>query len=177
MSNNTNRPLEIERKFLIRRPDESVLSDIAGGTKYDIEQIYLPENESGERPRIRRRVGPGGVECFYTVKRKITEVTREELEQSISTEQYETLAAGQARPVVIRKTRWCLPAGNHTAEVDIYPFWDKTAIVEVELSDENEPFELPTVLSVIREVTGERHFLNRDMALELHATGSVKEEI
>lgn len=176
MSNPCNAPLEIERKFLIRRPDESVLAQIPGAVKYEIEQIYLPENAEGERPRIRRRVGPRGVECFYTVKRKITAVTRVEQEHSISPEQYAVLAVLE-RPMVIRKTRWCLPAGNHTAEVDIYHFWQSTAVVEVELGNEQEEFELPAELSVIREVTGEARFLNRDMAHELLRTGRVKEEI
>ena len=79
--------------------------------------------------------------------------------------------------MVICKTRWCLPSGDHTAEVDIYPFWQSTAVVEVELGSEKEDFELPAVLSVIREVTGETRFLNRDMARELMLTGRVKEEI
>ena len=177
MNNPCNAPLEIERKFLIRRPDESVLTQIPGAVKYEIEQIYLPENADGERPRIRRRVGPRGVECFYTVKRKITAVTRVEQEHSISPEQYAALASAQAHPMVICKTRWCLPVGNHTAEVDIYPFWQSTAVVEVELGSEQEKFELPAELSVIREVTGEARFLNRDMACELLRTGRVKEEI
>lgn len=177
MNNPCNAPLEIERKFLIRRPDESVLAQIPGAVKYEIEQIYLPENADGERPRIRRRVGPRGVECFYTVKRKITAVTRVEQEHSISPEQYAALASAQAHPMVICKTRWCLPVGNHTAEVDIYPFWQSTAAVEVELGSEQEKFELPAELSVIREVTGEARFLNRDMACELLRTGRVKEEI
>lgn len=176
MNNLGNAPLEIERKFLIRRPDESLLAQIPGSVKYEIEQIYLPGNDEGERPRIRRRVGPRGVECFYTVKRKITSVTRVEQEHSISHEQYAALAALE-RPMVIRKTRWCLPSGNHTAEVDIYPFWQSTAVVEVELGSEQEKFELPVELSVIREVTGEARFLNRDMARELLLTGQVKEEI
>lgn len=177
MSDPCNAPLEIERKFLIRRPDESVLAQIPGAVKYEIEQIYLPETADGEHPRIRRRVGPRGEECFYTVKRKITAVTRVEHEHSISPHQYAALAAGQQRPMVIRKTRWCLPSGDHTAEVDIYPFWQSTAVVEVELGSEKEDFELPAVLSVIREVTGETRFLNRDMARELMLTGRVKEEI
>ncbi len=177
MSNTAQAPLEIERKFLIRRPDEAVLAHIPGAVKYEIEQIYLPPNAEGEHPRIRRRVGQRGVECFYTVKHKLTAVTRVEHEHAISPEQYAALAAEQARPCVIRKTRWCLPAGTHTAEVDIYPFWSNTAVVEVELSSEDEAFVLPGILSVIREVTGERRFLNRDMAVELLSTGKVMEEI
>ena len=177
MSNQEKMPLEIERKFLIRRPDEAKLAEIPGAVKYEIEQIYLPENAQGEHPRIRRRVGPRGVECFYTVKRKITAVTRVEQENSISSAQYAALASAQQRPVVICKTRWCLPAGDHTAEVDIYPFWQNTAVVEIELKREDEAYELPPMLSVIREVTGEARFLNRDMARELWETGCVKEEI
>ena len=171
-------PLEIERKFLIKRPDETVLGAVPGAYKYEIEQMYLPETPEGEHPRIRRRVGDSGVECFYTVKRKISALTRVEIEREITPDEYDALAAeAGASAAVIKKTRWCIPSGDHVAEVDIYPFWLRTAVAEVELESEDAPYELPAVLEVVREITGESRFLNRDMALELQRNGYVKEEI
>ena len=204
-------PLEIERKFLIARPDEAALAAWPGAYSYEIEQIYLPKNSDGEAPRIRRRRRDGVTECFYTVKRRLTDMTRVEIERGITEQEYEELkseagrnaahdedaapdgknasdedaatvteraahstegTAGAASPLAaISKTRWCLPCGGHVAEVDIYPFWQRVAVAEVELGRENEKFSLPEVLRVIREVTGVREFLNRDMAYVIQRTG------
>ncbi len=171
-------PLEIERKFLIKRPDENELATIEGAYKYEIEQIYLSVTDGGEHARIRRREKDGEVQCFYTVKRKISALTRIEVEREISPEEYAALAADEGeRPAIIKKIRWCIPAGKHTAEVDIYPFWRRTATVEVELASEDEQYALPSCLAVVREVTGEHRFLNRSMALEMQKNGYVKEEL
>ena len=167
---NTN-GLEIERKYLILRPAEAVLARIPGAYKYDIEQIYLPSGA-----RIRKRVCNGKTEYFYTVKQRISDVTRIEREHAISEEEYRAFAceAGDM-PAAIIKTRWCLPCGNHIAEVDIYAFWQSVAVAEVELSDENEKFELPSEIEVLREVTGEAAYLNKTMACEIQKNGCVKE--
>lgn len=216
-------PLEIERKFLILRPDETALAAWPGAYSYEIEQIYLPKNSDGEAPRIRRRRRDGVTECFYTVKRRLTDMTRVEIERGITEQEYEALrsetgrnaapdgdaapdgnnapngdaahdgnnapdegaatvteraarstedTAGVASPLAaISKTRWCLLCGGHVAEVDIYPFWQRVAVAEVELGREDEKFSLPEILRVIREVTGVREFLNRDMAYVIQKTG------
>lgn len=163
--------LEIERKYLIVCPDEAMLERIPGAYKYDIEQIYLPSGA-----RIRKRVRDGKAEYFYTVKQRVSDVTRIEREHTISEDEYRELAreAGDA-PAFISKTRWCLPCGEHVAEVDIYAFWQRVAVVEVELSGEDERFELPSEITVLREVTGESAYLNKSMAYEIQKNGYVKE--
>lgn len=210
-------PLEIERKFLIARPDDAALAAWPGAYCYEIEQIYLPQNSDGETPRIRRRRRDGATECFYTVKRRVTDVTRVEVERGITEEEFKRLRSevvrgsapcqtsapgagtapiaegtapaaddtacevrgfagsnmrGAVPPLAaISKTRWCLPCGGHVIEVDIYPFWRRAAVAEVELGREDELFKLPEILHVIREVTGVREFLNRDMAYVIQKTG------
>lgn len=81
------------------------------------------------------------------------------------------ISTSGSRLAAITKTRWCLPCGGHLAEVDIYPFWPRRAVVEVELASEDERFCLPPLLCVVREITGERAMSNRDMALEIQRTG------
>ena len=51
----------------------------------------------------------------------------------------------------IRKDRYCLTFENQYFEIDIYPFWDDKAIVEIELSDENEEIRFPKKIKVIKE--------------------------
>ena len=68
---------------------------------------------------------------------------------------------------MIRKKRFCLTYDNQYFEIDIYPFWDHQAIVEIELSDENQEVIFPPQLKVIREVTDEAEYRNSYLALNL----------
>ena len=52
-------------------------------------------------------------------------------------------------------------------EIDIFPFWIDKAYVEIELTDENEYFELPEFLKVIKEVTQDKNYTNRALAYRL----------
>ena len=66
----------------------------------------------------------------------------------------------------ITKTRYCVPVGARVAEIDVYPFWQDKAIVEIELSDGNEPIEFPPQLHVICEVTDDPDYKNARLAEE-----------
>ena len=64
----------------------------------------------------------------------------------------------------IRKDRYCLTYDNQYFEIDIYPFWDDKAIMEIELRDENEQIHFPGQLKVIREVTDDDNYKNASLA-------------
>lgn len=64
----------------------------------------------------------------------------------------------------IRKTRYCLTYENQYFEIDVYPFWDDKAIVELELSDENAQITFPKQLKVIKEVTDDENYKNSFLA-------------
>ena len=157
-------PLEIERKFLIYRPDPAFL-DGQGGEKWDIRQTYLTGTpEQGSR-RV-RRVRCGGEETwYYSEKVRITDRKRIEREKVVSPEEAEKLlreADGEKRP--IEKTRWRIPFGGRTLEIDVFPFWEKQAFCEVELPDEEAGFTLPDWVRVIREVSEDRRYNNNNLA-------------
>ena len=65
MSNNNN--LEIERKFLIRYPAESVLKTIPACDRSAIVQTYL-ESEPGVTRRVRMRSYCDGTKYYKTEK-------------------------------------------------------------------------------------------------------------
>ena len=69
--------LEIERKYLIRMPDASLLLALPCS---EIEQIYILSPEGG-RERIRRRVFADRVVCTHTVKRRVSDLSRIEIEE------------------------------------------------------------------------------------------------
>ena len=164
-SKNAALPLEIERKYLIHFPDLTGLEQKPDCRKLKMTQIYL-KTEAGGRLRIRKVEESGKISYYKTEKHDITTVTRTEVESVISQEEYEFLllsADPQRRP--IRKVRYCLPFSSHCFEIDVYPFWNDLAIMEVELASEQEAIIFPPEISVIREVTDEPEYRNSSLAL------------
>ncbi len=160
-------PLEIERKYLIRRPAESLLDRLCT-RRIEIEQIYLcAAPEQGSR-RVRHSREAGTDRYFYNEKIPLTDLTRIEREREIGAGEYEALLAEAERGrIPIRKTRWCVPWAGHTLEIDLFPFWERQAFCEVELPSESVEPSLPDWLTVLREVSGDPRFTNHALALQI----------
>lgn len=160
--------LEIERKYLIRRPAEDWLRSRPGAAAAALEQCYLTARPGWER-RIRRAACllTGTVRCTLTEKTETAGLVRTELEREITPAEYEALLA-QALPglPVLRKVRWAFPYAGRTVEIDLYPFWSEKAILEVELPSPQEVPLLPPEIIVLREVTDDPGLKNRALALE-----------
>lgn len=155
-------PLEIERKYLIHRPAAAELTGCS--LWYEIEQTYL-ESPPEVTARVRRRVCDGREERFYTEKERRTDRTCVERERPIDAEEYARLLQRRRRDCrTIRKRRWCLPWEGLLFEIDLYPFWEHLAIMEVELSDEGQEVVLPPQIRVIREVSGDVRLKNVSLA-------------
>ena len=159
-------PLEIERKYLISMPDIDRLLSVPFCRVLQIEQIYLL-SDAGESSRIRRIEENGSFCYFYTRKRAVTSVTRIEEEDAISAEEYRRLIllADPAKNP-IRKTRYCFPYAGKLFEIDVYPFWKKQAVLEVELDSEEEAILFPPEITILREVTEDLSFRNSSLALK-----------
>ena len=85
--------------------------------------------------RIRQRGENGRYIFFKTVKRKVSDLKRVEIEERLSQNEYLNClmdANPEKRP--IRKTRYCLTYDSHYFEIDLYPFWKDKAIMEIELT-------------------------------------------
>lgn len=175
--NMTNRehlkePLEIERKFLIRFPDLTLLEQ-QSSQKISIVQAYLI-SESNRSRRIRKQECGGKTQYWYNEKERISDLTRIEREREITEKEYkEYLQEMLPGTRTIRKTRYLLPSGKHCFEVDIFPEWKDRAFAEVELKEEEETFVFPDCLSVIKEVTSDGRYTNKSLAVH----GFVYEEI
>jgi CYTH domain-containing protein len=155
-------PLEIERKFLIAYPDVAALKERCSAV-YEMEQTYLC-SAPNVTARVRRRVGERE-EFFHTEKERITARTHVERERTINREEYETLLQNRDEAAhTIHKWRYCLPHEGFLFEIDVYPFWQKVAVMEVELEREDQEFSLPDGITVIREVTEERWMKNAALA-------------
>lgn len=142
---------EIERKFLVLNEDFKSFAT----NKKNIAQGYLNTN-----PNRTVRVRIANDKAFLTVKGKSndTGMTRFEWEKEIPVNEAQSLLL-LCEKGVIEKTRFEIPVGNHVFEVD--EFYGENVgliIAEIELSDENEPFEKPSWLG--KEVTNDERFYN-----------------
>ncbi len=157
-------PIEIERKYLVKMPDIEAISLVTAVSKTEIIQTYLKSIEDQER-RIRQRGLEGDYVYYYTTKQKIDDLKRIETERKISADEYvDLMMEADTSLKQIKKTRYCFMWENQYFELDIYPFWLDKAIIEVELTEENQEVKIPNFISVIKEVTEDDRYKNYGIA-------------
>ena len=157
-------PYEIERKFLIEYPDLEWLESNPLCHKVDIDQTYLKSDPS-EEIRVRRRGENGNYIYYETHKRSLNGMKRMSTETRLSKSEYRRLLKNaDPNRRTIHKKRYCLTYDTQYFEIDVYPFWDDQAILEIELRDENTEIRFPENIHVIREVTDDPAFKNAALA-------------
>jgi adenylate cyclase len=158
---------EIERKFLVR--DDTWRSLVCGQSS--IRQAYLAASgKSSIRVRIRRNEG-----ATITIKARAAELRRLELEYPIPVLEAEALL--QLREgSVIEKTRYLVPHGGLTWEVDVFGGDNQGLIIaEVELSDVDQRFDLPSWIG--REVTARPQYYNSFLVHQPFCTWSPQDQL
>ena len=157
-------PYEIERKYLIEYPDMKWLGSIPNCRRVEIIQTYLKADDD-EEIRVRQRGADGHYIYYQTTKRRISSIKRVEIERRLSESEYiRLLMKADTTMRQIRKDRYCLTFDNQYFEIDVYPFWNDKAILEIELSDENAEIRFPKEIAVIKEVTDDESYKNAALA-------------
>ena len=124
---------EIERKFLI---DTSKLPTLPKG--HIMKQGYIPTQGITVRARIRDD------QAFLTLKGRATGLSRSEFEYPIPVEDAKEILYELCSHPLIEKTRYLIPYGEHTWELDIFEGDNEGLIVaEIELGSEEENFAKP----------------------------------
>lgn len=146
---------EIEKKFLVK----SDFKNEAFKTVHIVQGYLSRVPERVVRIRIKDDKG------FITIKGKsnASGVTRFEWEKEIPVEEARQLLQ-LCEPGVIDKTRHLInnTDGKHTWEVDVFHGAKEGLIIaEIELGNENEPFDKPDWLG--EEVTGNQRFYNSNL--------------
>ena len=160
-------PYEIERKYIIDIPNIKELEKLPNCTKVDITQTYLKSDDDTER-RVRARGIDGNYVYYLTEKRTINSLKRVEVERKLEPNEYiKLLMEADTNLKPIHKTRYCLTENNQYFEIDIYPQWDKQAIMEIELSSEDDIVKTPEFINIIKEVTEDENYKNYNMAHEM----------
>jgi adenylate cyclase len=143
---------EIERKFLVH--DTSIIKGITGTP---IIQAYVAKG--GLLVRVRR----AGEAAFLTLKGPTQGISRDEFEYQIPLEDALAMLEGYGTGGKLSKTRYLVPVGGHTFEVDVFegPL-EGLVIAEVELESENVEVSLPNWLGP--EVSADHYFANSNLA-------------
>lgn len=164
IENFVSEPYEIERKFLIEMPDLEMLKNTPHCKKVEIIQTYLNSNDDSE-VRIRQRGEEGIFTYTKTIKKKISDIKRIETETKLTKDEYlKLLLDADTSKNQIRKTRYCLVYKNQYFEIDIFPFWQDKAIMEIELNDEKQEINFPKFIKVLKEVTDDEKYFNASLA-------------
>ncbi len=148
--------IEIERKFLVRRLPTDL--DPHGGAA--IRQGYLIATETGMELRIRQKK-----EDFYQTVKLGSGLARTEIEIELTRGQFQKLWPFTAGRRVV-KTRFTLPVGAHTAELDCFEgSLNGLTLVEVEFDSlaASAAFDPPEWFG--REVTEDKRYKNQHLAV------------
>ena len=158
-------PKEVERKFLIKKPTAEQIAALGCMSQTNIIQTYLKKGNNVAERRVRQRgTKETGFTFYYTEKTDIASGVRVEDERKISPDEYlQYLTEADTTLHQISKIRHCFVYDNQYFEMDMYPFSEEYAILEIELNDINEPINFPP-LSFVREVTDDKRFRNYFLA-------------
>ncbi len=156
--------LEIERKFLIEMPDLKWIRENTNCKVAHIIQTYLGKNSSGFGNRVRAMKIDGKTKYYHTAKKSISGITRIELEREISKNEYDNCLIRKKRIIPLKKTRYIIKLNGFKYEIDVYPFWSQTAILEIELKYENQKYTIPDFIKVIGDVTNNLDYSNHSLA-------------
>ena len=168
--------IEIERKYLIKKPDLQLIKNMPGCEIRFIRQTYLKGYGNIER-RIRHIDINGNIVYTYTEKTKISSMSRNEFEKEITAEEYyDFLSEADPTYATIDKERFSFPYEGKIIEIDIYKnfenysclFFNK-AIMEIELENEYQEPIIPVFIEMEKdgEITGKNEFSNKNISKHL----------
>jgi adenylate cyclase len=147
-------PIEIERKFLVRGDAWRRASTSSA----DLRQGYLNLEQ-----RCSIRVRTDGERGWLNIKGATVGVQRPEYEFEIPLQQAEELLASFAVAPLIEKTRFLVPFGLQTWEVDEFRGANRGLVVaEIELDDADQAVEVPDWVG--QEVTDDVRYYNTFLA-------------
>lgn len=157
--------IEIERKYIIKMPSISHMEMLDEYSASEILQVYL-ESECGVTRRVRSRTGAHGTVYTETTKIRIDKISAVEKEGEITAERFSELLSEireGSRP--IKKVRHTFSYSGQLFEIDIYPEWKSTAIMETELSSADKVVSMPPFIEIVREVSGLKEYSNSAMSV------------
>ena len=157
-------PIEIERKYIIEIPDKEKMENCNGYSLSEIVQIYI-ESSPRVTHRVRSRTINGKTVYTETKKIRIDKMSSYEDEREISEMEFKCISQKIKQGTVpIVKERHSFEYRGQTFEIDVYPEWKNSCIMETELESRDKCVEIPAFIEIIKEVTGDKAYSNASMA-------------
>lgn len=152
-----------KKKYLIKYPDIQTLEKMDNVEKIEMYQTYLNCTDD-EKIQICKR-GLNGDYVYYQTRVRIQNGQLLQVEKRLTKNDYEEklLNADPTRKQIYR-TRYCFVENNDFIEIDVYPFWNDKAILNIELNSKNEDINLPSFVEVIEDITNNNAYLNSELA-------------
>jgi len=156
-------PMIQKRKFLVEMPDVPALSRRYNALALEMMQTYLTmANPSVER-RIRQQKNGEDYLYFYTEKHFMPDGAKWDTEKPISEKSYiRYLMEGDSALHSVRKTKYRFIYNGCRFELDVYPFSQERAVLFMYSGSADAA--MPPELKVLREVTGDPAYKNRQLA-------------
>lgn len=157
---------EIEHKYLVT--SDQYKREAHTATLY--RQGYLTTHkECVVRVRI------AGDKAFITIKGQNRGATRPEYEFPIDVAMAQSMLDTLCQSPIIEKTRYLCPYQGHTWEIDAFHGINQGLVIaEIELRDEDEPYDLPPYIG--KCVTGIERYYNSNLALHPYSQWSNDEK-
>ena len=156
-------PMVEKRKFLVEMPNVFALAQRYNALALDMMQTYLCVTNPTVERRIRQQANGEEYLYFYTEKHTMPDGAQWVTEKPISEKVYiRYLMEGDSSLHSVRKTKYRFIYGDCRFELDVYPFSQDRAILFMYSSGADAP--MPPEIEVIREVTGDPAYKNRQLA-------------
>ena len=156
-------PMAKKHKYLIAMPDLESLTRTYHAVAFDMMQTYLKETNPQVERRVRQQKNGADYLYFYTEKHYMPDNTKWDTEKPISQKEYiQYLMEGDMSLHTVHKVKYRFTYREQQFEIDVYPFSADRAIM-FRYSD-NDDVALPPEIQVLREVTGDPDYKNRQLA-------------
>lgn len=141
---------EIERKFLLVNND---------WRKEITRQVLMRQGYLSGTEKASVRVRVAGDKASLNIKSATLNITRKEFEVDLPVDDAHEMLNLLCEQPLIEKTRYYVPNGLHTWEIDVFSGDnDGLVVAEIELQDEQEPFNKPAWLG--KEVSDDPRYYN-----------------
>ena len=156
-------PMAKKRKYLVAMPDMETLAEKYAAVPVDMVQTYLCMTNPCIERRVRRQKYGGEYLYFYTEKHIRPDGTKWDTEKPITEKEYNRYLL-EADPELqsVDKTKYRFVYDSCRFEIDVYPFSADKAIMF--RYSENDEATIPPEISVIREVTRDPDYKNKQLA-------------
>ena len=157
-------PMAKKRKYLIAMPDMKTLAGRYAAVPADMVQTYLCMTNPSIERRVRRQKYGGEYLYFYTEKHIRPDGTKWDTEKPITEKEYNRYLL-EADPELqsVDKTKYRFVYDSCRFEIDVYPFSADKAIMF--RYSENDEATIPPEIRVIREVTRDPDYKNKQLAI------------